>query len=83
MRYNRLKSNLCTNYMFANVTSTFGNNGGQVYNNDTDWIELYPTSSQVDCHETFDLLAHQEGVPDVLISDQAKEQTRGQMQKKV
>jgi hypothetical protein len=59
--------------MFANVTSTHGNNGGLVYNNDTDWIKLYLTLSKGDWHETFDLLAHQEGVPDVLISDQAKE----------
>jgi hypothetical protein len=84
MRYNRLKSNLFTDYMFTNVTLTCGNNGGQVYNNDTDWIKLYPILSRGDCHATFlDLLAHREGVPDVLISEQAKEQARGQMQKKV
>jgi hypothetical protein len=56
MRYNRLKWNLFTDYMFANVTSTHGNNGGQVYNSDTDWIKFYPTLSKGDCHETYDLL---------------------------
>ena len=30
MRYNRLKSDLFTDYMFANRSSTRGNNGGQV-----------------------------------------------------
>ena len=83
MRYNRLKSDLFTDYMFANTTSIRGNNGGQVYTNSTDWIKIYPTSSKGDCHETFDLLAHREGVPDTLISDQAKEETMGQMRKKV
>jgi hypothetical protein len=83
MRYNRLKSDLFTDYMFANTTSTRGNSGGQVYINSTDWIKIYPTASKGDCHQTFDLLAHREGVPDVLISDQAKEETMGQMRKKV
>ena len=83
MRYNRLKSDLSTDYMFANTTSTRGINGGQIYTKSTDWIKIYPTSSKGDCHETFDLLAHREGIPDTLISDQAKEETMGKMRKKV
>ena len=54
-----------------------------MYTNSTDWIKIYPTSSKGDCHKTFDLLAHREGVSDTLISDQAKEETMGQMRKKV
>ena len=50
-----------------------GNNGAQVYTNSTDWIKIYPTSSKGDCHETFD----------TFISDQAKEETMGQMRKNV
>jgi hypothetical protein len=83
MRYNRLKTNLYTEYMFSNVTSTRGNKGGQIYVNDLDWTHFYPTSSKSLCHKTFDLLAHREGIPDVLISDQAPEEIAGQMRAKV
>jgi hypothetical protein len=79
MRYDRLKSDHCTDYMFANATSTRGNNGGQVYTNSTNWIKIYPTVSKGNCHETFDLLAHREGLP----LDQAKEVTMGWMRRKV
>jgi hypothetical protein len=83
MRYKQLKTDLFTDYMFANTVSTRGDTDGQVYTNATDWLKIYPTPSKGDCHETFDLLAHREGIPDVLISDQAKEETMGQMRKKV
>jgi hypothetical protein len=66
MRHNRLKSDLFTDYMFANTTSTRGNNGGQVHTNSADWIKIHPLSSKGDYHETFDLLAHREGAPDAL-----------------
>ena len=81
MRYKRLKSDAFTDYMFANATYMPGNNGGQEYTNSTDWIKIYPTSSKGHCHETFD--AHREGVPDTLISEKAREETMGQMWKKV
>ena len=83
MRHNRLKSDLFTDCMFANTTSTRGDTGGQVHANSMDWIKIHPTASKGDCHETFDLLAHREGVPDILISDQAREETMGRMRKKV
>ena len=70
--------------MFTNTTYTRGNNEGQVlYISYTDWIQIYSTSSKGDCHETFDLLTHREGVPDTRMSDQAREETMGQMRKKV
>ena len=50
MRYKRLKSDLFTDYIFANTTSTWDNNeGGQVYTSSTNWIKIYPTSSRGDC----------------------------------
>jgi hypothetical protein len=70
MRYKQLKTDLFTDYMFAHITSTRGNTpGGQVYTNTTDWLKIYPTPSNGDCHETFDLLTHHEGIPDFLILD--------------
>jgi hypothetical protein len=67
--------------MFANMTSTCGNNGGQVHANSTDWIKICLTASRSNCHETFDLLAHRKGMPDMLTLDQAKEETIRPMQR--
>jgi hypothetical protein len=83
MRYKQLKTDLFTDDTFANIASTRGNTGGQVYTNATDWVKIYPTPSKGGCHEMFDLLTHREGIPDTLIPDQAKEETMRQMRKKV
>jgi hypothetical protein len=83
MRYKHLKGNLYTYYMFSKVKSTRENIGGQIYVSDCEWQRFYPTSSKSLSHETFDLLAHREGILDVLISDQAKEQVAGELCRKV
>jgi hypothetical protein len=75
MRHNRLKSDLLT------TTSTRGNNGdGQAC---TIGSRFTPHLSMQDWHDTFHLLAHREGVPDILASDQAEEEMMGQMRRKV
>jgi hypothetical protein len=82
LRYRRLKTALYTDTMFASTVSTRGNTCAQVFVNDLEWVRSFPLSRKGDAHTSLDLLFPEDGVPNVMIMDDAKELVSGEFRKK-
>jgi len=82
LRYRRLPTALFTDTMKAKEKSIRGNRFAQIYVNDIHWTRLFPMVKESQAHETLSLLFKRDGVPNELISDNAKAQTKGDFRKK-
>jgi hypothetical protein len=68
--------------MFASTVSTHGNTCAQVFVNDLKWVRSFPLARKRDAHTCLDLLFPEEGVPNIMISDDAKELVSGEFRAK-
>jgi hypothetical protein len=82
LRYRRLKTALYTDTMFASTVSTRGNTCAQVFVNDLEWVRSFPLGRKGDAHTCLDLLFPEDGVPNIMIMDDAKELTGGAFRSK-
>ncbi len=77
LRYRRLKTSLYTDTMFASTVSSRGNTCAQIFVNDLEWVRSFPMTRKGDAHTCLDLLFPEEGVPNTIIMDDAKELVGG------
>jgi hypothetical protein len=82
LRYRRLKTALYTDTMFASTVSTPGNSCAQIFVNNLEWVRSFPLAQKGDAHTCLDLLFPEEGVPNFMIMDDAKELVSGKFCKK-
>jgi hypothetical protein len=82
LRYRRLKTALYTDTMFASTVSTRGNTCAQIFVNDLEWVRSFPMARKGDAHTCLDLLFPEEGVPNTMIMDDAKELIGGEFRSK-
>lgn len=82
LRYRRLKHPVYHDTLFSSITSSRLNTCAEVYVTDFSWSRCFPMKSKSDAHYTLDELYHRYGVPDRLISDNAKELTQGEFARK-
>jgi hypothetical protein len=68
--------------MFATTVSTRGNACVQVFVNDLEWVRTFPMARKGDAHTCLDLLFPEEGVPNMMIMDDAKELIGGKFRRK-
>jgi hypothetical protein len=62
-----------TDNMFASTVSTHGNTCAQVFVDDLEWVRSFPLWQKGDALTCLDLLFPKEGVPNIMIMDDAKE----------
>jgi hypothetical protein len=82
LRYCRLSMPLYTDNMFASSVSTHGNTCAQVFINDLEWVRSFPLWQKGDALTYLDLLFPKEGVPNIIIMDDAKELVGGEFRLK-
>ena len=82
LRYRRLPVDMYTDTMFSKTKSRRGNTCAQVFSTANGWARVYPMVRKSQAHEALSLLHQREGVPNVLIMDNSKEQTLGEFRTK-
>ena len=83
LRYPRLMHTVFTDTMFASTVSRQGNKMAQVYATSFGWARAYPMKRKGEAHETLSLVFHRDGVPPTMVTDDSKEQTKGEFRRKL
>ena len=68
--------------MFSSTVSTRGNTCAQLFVNNLEWVLSFPLAHKGDAHTSLDLLFPEDGVPNYMIMDDAKELVSGTFRKK-
>ena len=83
LRYRRLTHILFTDTVIASIPSWHRQNKyAQVFATSFGWSRVYPMKTKGGAHKAFSALAHEVGVPSVIVMDGSKEQTLGEFKKK-
>ena len=83
LRYRRLQHDMFTDTLESKQTSWFRQNKyAQVFATSFGWARVFPMKQKSEAHEGLSLLAQRDGVPPLMVMDNAKEQTMGQFRKK-
>ena len=82
MRYRRLPIVLFMDTLIANMKSRRGNKYAQVYCASNGWKRAFPIGMKSQVHETLSLLFTRDGVPPIIICDDASEQIAGKFKQK-
>jgi hypothetical protein len=67
-----------SNMLFAGSILQQGNKMAQVYATSFGWARAHPTKRKGDVHETLSLVFRCNGVPPTMVTDDSKEQTKGE-----
>jgi hypothetical protein len=80
LRYRRLRCDMYTDGLDAKtVPSLRGNKHAQIYATRFGWFRAHPMKAKSETHETVSVLFARDGVPNVMVMDGAKEQTKGSL----
>jgi len=83
LRYRRIAGTVFTDTMMSSVTSHHRKNKcAQIFGMRNGWTRAFPMQSKSDAHEGLSLLFARDGVPNIMIMDNAKEQTMAEFRKK-
>ena len=82
LRYRRLPVTLFTDTMYASTKSRRGNKCAQIFGSQEGWCRAYPMQKESQAHEALSLLHQREGVPNVMVMDNAQTQVQGQFRQK-
>ncbi len=80
--YKRVLHTMFSNTLFAGSVSRQGNKLAQVYATSFGWARAHPMKCKGDAHETLSLLFQRDGVPPTMVTDDSKEQTKGEFRQK-
>ena len=83
LKYPRLNCTMYTDTMFGRVRSLDGNLCAQVYCTPFHWVYVEPMATERDAHKTLDSLFRYCGVPQIMVSDNAKALTQGEFRAKI
>ena len=82
MRYRRLRAKVFTDTLQASVKSKRGNRYAQAFVTAFHWYRVYPMEKKSKSHDGLSTMFTRDGVPNVLIMDNLKEQIIGDFRKK-
>jgi hypothetical protein len=83
LRYRWLNTALYTNTIFASTVSTRGNTAcALIFIHDLEWVRSFPLGWKGNAHTCLDLLFPENGVPNFMIMDDAKELAWGKFRQK-
>jgi hypothetical protein len=73
---------MCTDTLYAKtVTSMRGNKHAQIFATRFGWCRAFPLKAKSEAHKAVSTLFTQDGVPNVMVMDGAREQTLGNFRK--
>jgi hypothetical protein len=78
LRYKRVLHTMFSNTLFAGSVSQQGNKMAQVYAMSFGWARAHPMKHKGDAHETLSLVFQRNDVPPIMVTDDSKEQTKGE-----
>jgi hypothetical protein len=78
--YKRVLHTMFSATLFAESESVLqqGNKMAQVYATSFGWARAHPMKRKGDAHETLSLVFQRDGVPPTMVTDDSKEQTKGE-----
>ncbi len=78
LRYKRILHTMFSNTLFAGSVSQQDNKMAQVYATSFGWARAHPMKCKGDAHETLSLVFQRDGVPWTMVTNDSKEQTKGE-----
>ncbi len=81
--YKRVLHTMFSDTLFAGSISRQGNKMAQVYATSFGWACAHPMKRKGDAHETLSLVFQRDGVPPTMVTDDSKEQTKGEFRRKL
>ncbi len=78
LRYKRVLHTMFSNTLFVGSISQQGNKMAQVYATSFGLARAHPMKRKEDAHETLSLVFQREGVPPTMVTNDSKEQTKGE-----
>ncbi len=82
LRYPRLETKMYSDTLFARKKSLRGNTCGQLFCTEDHAVRFYPMGSKKQAHYSLDVVFKEWGIPQVMITDNAKELTEGKWRHK-
>ncbi len=76
--YKRVLHTMFSDTLFAGSVLQQGNKMAQVYATSFGWARAHPMKRKGDAHETLSLVFQRDGVPLTMVTDDPKEQTKGE-----
>jgi hypothetical protein len=81
--YKRVLHTMFSNTLFAGSVSQQGNKMAQAYATSFGWAHAHPMKCKGDAHETLSLVFQHDGVPPTMVTNDSKEQTKGEFRRKL
>ncbi len=81
--YKRVLHTMFSNTLFAGSVSRQSNKMAQVYATSFGFARAHPMKRKGDAHETLSLVFQRDGVPPTMVTDDSKEQTKGEFRRKL
>jgi hypothetical protein len=76
--YKRVLHTMFSNTLFVGSVLQQGNKMAQVYATSFGWACAHPMKRKGDAHETLSLVFQRNGVPPTMVTNDSKEQTKGE-----
>jgi hypothetical protein len=81
--YKRVLHTMFSDTLFAGSVSQQSNKMAQVYAMSFGWAHAHPMKHKGDAHETLSLIFQCDGVPLTMVTNDSKEQTKGEFRQKL
>jgi hypothetical protein len=78
LRYKLVLHTMFSDTIFAGSVSQQGNKMAQAYAKSFGWARAHPMERKWDAHETLSLVFQRDGVPPTMVTNDSKEQTKGE-----
>jgi hypothetical protein len=83
LRYKRVLHTMFSDMLFDGSVSRQGNKMAQAYATSFGWARAHPMKCKGGAHETLSLVFHCNGVPPTMVTNDSKEQTKGEFRRKL
>jgi hypothetical protein len=81
--YKHVLHTMFSKMLFSRSVSRQGNKMAQVYATSFGWARAHPLKCKGNAHETLSLVFQRDGVPPTMVTNDSKEQTKGEFRRKL
>ncbi len=83
LRYKHVMHTMFNDMLFNGSISWQGNQMAQAYATSFGWARAHPMKRKGDTHETLSIVFQRDGVPPTMVTNDSKEQTKGEFRRKI
>jgi hypothetical protein len=83
LKYKRVLHTMFSDMLLAGSVSRQGNKMAQAYATSFGWARAHPMKCKGDAHKTLSLVFQHNGVPPTMVTNDSKEQTKGEFRRKL